>query len=270
MKLILIIVKIKSESDVVKIIESQKNYADAIDQITYTTGFAKRLDYCMCLMNVGLENSKRLNIESLSRWMGYESSNTIKQYYTSTTEPDFEFEKSIAEKLGVNIKWLQTGIGEVFKSELPNNNRAFHILEQDSVQQVEEIFFLCSERNTLIIVEKFDDYKYLYIPHEFVFNSCVGRDGASELYSLYYTLKELCKKNLNINQGIYRVTDKDFYEVLHGKKHSIACRHFKDYTNFIMEDFLDLYKTEQQREYYCKNYGEDFIKIQDIVRYMIK
>lgn len=58
------IVKIKSESDVVKIIESQKNYADAIDQITYTTGFAKRLDYCMCLMNVGLENSKRLNIKA--------------------------------------------------------------------------------------------------------------------------------------------------------------------------------------------------------------
>lgn len=261
---------IQSEKDVEKIVESKFEYMDVIAQMSYNTEFAKRLDYVMCIMNVAIDKENKLNIDSLSKWLGFNSSNEIKKYYTGTEEPEFEFERMIADKIGVNVEWLQTGNGSPFKSILPSENRAYHILKQSNLDNIKEFLFLSNKRRELIIVEKIDKYKYVYIPHRFVFNSCVGGDGSSELYSLYFVIKELKKLGCRVNASTYEISDDEYEEVFHGEHYPLEYIRKGKYVQFIIDDFIDLYNNDEQKERYISYYGKDFVVVQDIVRSFIK
>lgn len=261
---------IQSEIDVMKIIESDSEYMDVIEQVTYNTEFAKRLDYVMHKMNLALSNENKLNIDSLSKWIGFSSSNEIKRYYLETEEPKFDFEKTVADKIGVNVEWIQTGNGTPFKSILPRDNRAWHILDQSNLPSIKDFLFLSNTRRELIIIERFDKYKYLYIPHRFIFHPHVGGSGASELFSLYSVLKELRKKGNRFDCGVYEISDDDFNRVLIGEQYPLECINKGVYVPSIIDDFIDIYNGEKQKEIYISHYGKDFVIVQDIVRSMVQ
>ena len=122
----------------------------------------------------------------------------------------------------------------------------------------------------IIVVKKYNELKYEYYPYEYVFNSSVGASGMSQLVSLYKFLYKFRINEGNID-NVHIVTQETFDGILMG---NIYCGVIEQYMPIkfrnILDDFLDIcYKHFTTREY-KELYGDDFLKIQEIVMAELK
>lgn len=115
----------------------------AFEQELYNTEFAKRLDYIISLINQANTYGNKINLESLAESLAFPSVNELKCYYIKNKEPDFVFIEKLADKLGVNVTWLKTGINATpFLSKLYRRNELslsdVYFVPEDIFNKMEE------------------------------------------------------------------------------------------------------------------------------------
>lgn len=273
--------KVNKEEDIIgkkKIVQDvlkDKNlYVEIFNQDLYNTNFAKRLDYIMCVMNKARIGGRKVNLEYLGEFLGFDSVNELKKYYKYEEEPTYVFCEKVADKLGIDAEWLKSGdIGErIFNPNLPRIYDAEQILFESDSKEFEFYFIIKNdvENREIIIVRRYNELKFEYYPCPIVFNSRVGATGARYLLSLYYFLKTINSNQNNEILNVHMVPEDIFYRILEGKEYcGIMEQYGPDNKITIFDDFLDVYHQYHYSEIYGDRYGEDFVRMQKIVRHKL-
>ena len=95
---------------------------------------------------------------------------------------------------------------------------------------------------------KKDTYVFQCYPRAFTFHADVGCGGAAELFSLYNFLKRLNQKR-KMPSGVYCVSEDEFYKLLNGEIYpGLICKPHRDYFTYMLDDFIDLYVDEKEKE----------------------
>lgn len=256
-----------------KLLKEENEYTTMFERQMYTTNFAKRLDYIILLMNDNGKFNEKINLEKMGEYLGFKSVNDLKRYYLSSEEPEYSFIEIVAYKLGISDKWLKFGEGEPFETTLPSINRALGIISHESFDETKEFIFVIGDepyRRNLGIIRKLSKFKYDYYPHTLVFHADVGGTGGSELFSVYLFLKEL-RKRRKMPSGVYKVPSDKFDSFFKGTIYPGTINNFnQDKCNYLLDDFIDLYNTEDKKENYKKLYGKVFVDCQDLIKYRLE
>lgn len=231
------------------------------------TNFFKRLSIIIQMINTSNFENEHINLEVIGNMMGLESVNEINKYFYGTEEPPYEFIDTLCETLGINKNWMKYGKGRPYQNELRRYYDAEDILDEISCEK-EIIFFTIKEwyRRELGVIIKKDTYIYQCYPNAFVFHSDVGGAGTRQLYSLYKFLKLLNRKG-KMPSGVYCVNEEEFYNFLSGEIYpGLICKPHRKCLIYMLEDFIDLYKDEEEREQYVAWYDKTFTDSQDLIK----
>ncbi len=266
---------LEKEKTVQDILSEEFPYTEMFEKDLYNTNFAKRLDYVMYIINKTRMNNRKINLEYLGEFLGFDSVNELKKYYKYEEEPTYTFCEEIAKKLGINAEWFKRGdIGEeIFKTKLPRIYYAEEFLEVCDSKEYEFHFVIKDDvdKREIIVVRRYNELKFEYYPCPIVFNSKVGGTGSQYLLSLYYFLKSININRSNEILNIHMVSEDIFYEILNGKEYcGIIEQYSADNLTTIFDDFLDIYHRQFHSEYYGDWYGEDFLKTQEKVRQLLQ
>ncbi|WFD08770.1 hypothetical protein [Tepidibacter hydrothermalis] len=251
------------------LLNEENRYTVMFEQDMHKTSFAKRLDYIITLMNDRSNFREKINVEKLGKILGFSSVNDLKKYYLFSEEPSYEFIENLAIKLGVNVEWMQFGLGDPFKSMLPSIYIADQILQQEDFMDVQEFIFVIDDEpciRKLGVIRRFDKFKYDYYPHAFIFRADVGGTGESELFSVYVFLKKLNSMG-KMPSGVYKVSDKQFSELFNGKVYPGSIEKYgQDGGTYLLDDFIDLYHSEEEKKKYLNWYGQGFVDCQERIK----
>ena len=140
---------INKEKVIQEALSNKKQYINIFEHDLYNTNFAKRLDYIMFIINQSRKNKKKINLEYLGEFLGFDSVNELLKYYKYEEEPTYSFCKEVADKLGVDSEWLKNGeIDEnIFTTSLPKINDAEKILENINRRDYEFHFVMSNNKN---------------------------------------------------------------------------------------------------------------------------
>lgn len=260
----------KARMEYVKdVLKEENKYTTMFEQQLYLTNFAKRLDYVLALMNDCGYFEEKINVEKLGEYLGFKSVNDLKQYYIYNIEPDYTFIEDIANKLSIDKDWLTYGQGEPFTSSLRRIYDATDILEDEGFENISEFIFVMDDgkyRRNMGVIVRYETFKYSYYPRTFVFHADVGAGGASELFTVYNFLKELNRKN-KMPSGVYILSERELIDYFTGKIYPGSIKKYKqNESNFLLDDFINLYRSDEHKEEYKRMYGETFIDSQDIIK----
>lgn len=265
---------LKKEKVVQDILGAEAPYIQMFEKDLYNTEFAKRLDYILYIINNALMNSRKINVEYLGEFLGFDSVNELKKYYKYEEEPTYAFCEEVAKKLGINAEWLKCGgIGEgIFRTNLPRIYYAEELLEVCDSKEYEFHFVLKDDVNKreIIVVRRYNELKFEYYPRPIMFNSHVEGGGDECLLSLYCFFKSININRSNELLNVHIVPEDIFYGILEGKEYcGIIARYGADNLTTIFDDFLDVYHRQIHSEYYGDWYGEDFLETQEKVRQLL-
>lgn len=247
------------------ILTTENEYSTFFERELYMTNFAKRLDYALAMINDTDYFSKKLNVESLGEFLGLHSVNELKKYYVTSEEPTYEFMEMVADKLGINPKWLKAGEGNLFASQLNRLHKGTELFAERDYDNIQGFIFAMLDvpyERYLILVRKMNEIKYEYYPRPFIFYNSGGRVGASELCSVYKMLRKLnCEGKMP--SEVYLLKTEQFYKLLEGKMYpgSIKKAEFKSY---LLDDFISL--RDSKKEQFERWYGKSFVDAQKCVR----
>lgn len=261
---------IEKEQTINNLLKSEKIIV-TFEQELYNTAFAKRLDYVMYLMNQKQNLFyEKINLEYLGEWLGFKSVNELKRYYLYNEEPDYSFIDNIAEKLGINKKWLKYGINaKPFQSDLPYFNYAKEILQYE--HDGDFIFAIkdCDTRQEILVIKRINEFKYVFFPKPIVFHSQVGATGASQLYSTYQFLKKISIERESDLHSVHFIPENVFNDLNEGKYYPGIIMNYSVQRNMnILYDFLD-FAGEKSIENYKNWYGEEFVNAQRVIKQKI-
>lgn len=259
---------VKMKETAFNLLESKNKYTDVFNSELYKTKFSKRMDFLIYKMNSA---GKKINLEKLAEFLKFESANELLYYYKHDSEPTFKFCEDVAYKLGVDEEWMKHGeIDDViYKTCLPRIHEADKITKNIDLKECELHFIIRDvPQKDIVVVCKYNEYKYEYFPCVFGFNSQVGATGSRELLCLYYFIKEL---DLNDLYNIHIVPNDIVDQILSGKEYCGIIEQYgaKEFI-YILDDFLDIYHKALNADKYGDWYGDDFLKVQQIVSIQIK
>lgn len=256
-----------------QILSEDNKYTRVFENNMYKTNFAKRLDYALNFINESQHSSKQINIEKLGEILGLKSVNEIKVYYAKEEEPEYKFIELVSGKIGINEEWMKYGHGNVFESNLERVNRPNNIKELESFRKAKEIIFVIKDvtyRKEIGIICKYDDFNYSYYPCIYPFHNDVGEGGKAQLLSLYKFLKFLEDED-KLPSGAYKISEDKFNNLFNGNIYpGLVSKEHYSYQNSILDDFIDLYSSERQKEEYFNMYGKEFVECQKIIKDKIK
>ena len=231
------------------------------------SNFCKRLGSIIEMINMSNVESEHINLEIIGDMMGLESVNELNRYYYGVEEPPYEFIEKLCKVLGINEKWMKFGKETPYKNELKRYYRAEEMLEEISSEK-EILFFTIREiyRRELGVIVKKDTYIFQCYPRAFTFHADVGCGGAAELFSLYKFLKLLNYKG-KMPSGVYCVSEDEFYKLLGGEIYpGLICKPNRDYFTFMLDDFIDLYANDEQKDNYIRFYDKTFVDSQSLIK----
>lgn len=257
---------IEKEKTIEKLLQSEETTA-IFERELYNTDFAKRLDYIICLINQKESLGEKINIDYLGEWLGFKSVNELKKYYLYDAEPDYDFIDNIADRLGINKKWLKHGVNaEPFQSMLPRIYDTKELLYYNRDAQFVFAIKDCDDRQEILVIKRTNELKYEVFPRPIVFHSKIGATGEYELYSTYCFLKQLSSNGSTDLFSVHFVPEKIFYNLIAGKCYpGIVINYSAQHKSNILSDFLDI-DHRYSVDNYVGWYGEDFVKKQKLVK----
>ena len=230
----------EKEETVNKLLKSEP-IALTFEKDLYNTEFAKRLDYIISLINQEKTFNRKINLDFLAEWLGFQSVNELKCYYIENIEPDFKFIESIANKIGVNSAWFKTGINATPFQSSTYEDYAEKILESEI--EGEYIFAIkdCQRCRKILVMKRVNNIKYLVFQRPIVFHSDVGRTGMSRLCSTYRFLDELSKKDGTCLNNVYFIPEEVFEKLIEGTVYPGIVNNYsaKQKIN-ILYDFIEI------------------------------
>lgn len=257
----------EKEETVNKLLKSEP-MASTFEKDLYNTEFAKRLDYIISLINQEKTFARKINLDFLAEWLGFQSVNELKCYYIENIEPDFKFIENIANKIGVNSTWLKTGINATpFQSSIYGEDYAERILKNEI--EGEYIFAIkdCQRRKEILVMKRVNNIKYLVVQKPIVFHSDVGGTGMSQLCSTYRFLDELSRKDGTCLNNVHFIPQEVFEKLIEGTVYPGIVNNYsaKQKIN-ILYDFIEINAMPTRREEYRMQYGDEFFESQEIVK----
>ena len=231
------------------------------------SNFSKRLGSIIEMINMANFERERINLEIIGDMMGLKSVNEQNRYYYGVEEPPYEFIEKLCKVLGINEKWMKFGKDTPYRNELKTYYNAEEMLEEISGEK-EVIFFTIKElyRRELGVIVKKDKYIYQCYPRAFTFHADVGCGGAAELFSLYNFLKCLNQVR-KMPSRVYCVSEDEFCEFLNGKIYpGLICKPHRDYFAYMLDDFLDLYADDKEKDNYIRLYDKTFVDSQRLIK----
>lgn len=256
----------EKEETVNKLLKSEP-IALTFEKDLYNTEFAKRLDYIISLINQEKTFNRKINLDFLAEWLGFQSVNELKCYYIENIEPDFKFIESIANKIGVNSAWFKTGINATPFQSSTYEDYAEKILESEI--EGGYIFAIkdCQRCRKILVMKRVNNIKYLVFQRPIVFHSDVGRTGMSRLCSTYRFLDELSKKDGTCLNNVYFIPEEVFEKLIEGTVYPGIVNNYsaKQKIN-ILYDFIEINAIPTRREEYRIQYGDEFFESQEIVK----
>lgn len=266
------ITDVNDKKDFCKEILSEENrYTKLFENNLYKTNFAKRLDYVIFLMNDTNGRTEKYNIEKLGKKLGFSSVNDLKKYYIDSEEPTYEFIEKVAQKLGINVEWIQYGDNEPFKTKLRYVYDPYSLIREEEFKGAKEIIFAMQDdiyEPNLGVIIKVDDLRYDYYPQTYTFHSSVGATGAAELLSLYKFLNKL-NQHGKMPSGVYKIPLNDFSKLFNGQIYPASVYKYRKNPKgnlYLLEDFITLYKSRDEKKKYADLYGKVFVECQDIIK----
>lgn len=240
----------------------------AFERELYNIEFAKRLDYIILLINQANAYGNKINLEFLAESLAFPSVNELKCYYIKNKEPDFVFIEKLADKLGVNAKWLKTGINATpFLSTIRREDREQQLLKNEIEGKYTFAIKDFTQRPEILLLKRVNDIKYVLFQKPFVFNSNVGSAGSEELYLLYRFLSKLFRRNELSLSDVYFVPEDIFNKMEEGTVYPGIMRNYSaGQRREVLYDFIDIEHSFWTMEECKAIYGEDFLKIQEIVK----
>lgn len=251
------------------ILTTENKYTTFFERELYNTNFAKRLDYALTLINDTDGLSRKLNVESLGEILGLQSVNELKKYYITTEEPTYEFIEMVADKLGINPKWMKAGEGNIFKSELKRLHRGMELFQESDYDEIQEFIIAMLDvpyERYIVLVRRMNEVKYEYYPKALIFYRSGGGEGASQLYSVYEMLRKL-DKEFKMPSGVYLLNETTYNNLLQGKIYPGSIKKER-YEAGLLDDFIRLKGFDKQR--FMNAYGKTFLDAQDCVLEEIK
>lgn len=246
------------------ILTSENEYTTFFEGELYKTKFAKRLDYALTLINDTDYFSRKINVESLGEFLGLQSVNELKKCYTTEEEPTYEFMEMVADKLGINPKWMKAGEGNIFESGLRRLHSGMELFEEPNYADIQEFVFAMLDvpyERRIVLVRKMNEIKYEYYPRPFIFYRSGGGSGASELYSVYKMLRKLNSEK-KMPSEVYLLAEEKFCDLLQGKIYPGSIKK-EERKNYILDDFISL--SDGRKEQFMNWYGKTFIDAQECV-----
>lgn len=251
------------------ILTTENKYTTFFERELYNTNFAKRLDYALTLINDTDGLSRKLNVESLGEILGLQSVNELKKYYITTEEPTYEFIEMVADKLGINPKWMKAGEGNIFKSELKRLHRGMELFQESDYDEIQEFIIAMLDvpyERYIVLVRRMNEVKYEYYPKALIFYRSGGCEGPSQLYSVYEMLRKL-DKEFKMPSGVYLLNETTYNNLLQGKIYPGSIKKER-YEAGLLDDFIRLKGFDKQR--FMNAYGKTFLDAQDCVLEEIK
>ena len=251
------------------ILTTENKYTTFFERELYNTNFAKRLDYALTLINDTDGLSRKLNVESLGEILGLQSVNELKKYYITTEEPTYEFIEMVADKLGINPKWMKAGEGNIFKSELKRLHRGMELFQESDYDEIQEFIIAMLDvpyERYIVLVRRMNEVKYEYYPKALIFYRSGGGEGPSQLYSVYEMLRKL-DKEFKMPSGVYLLNETTYNNLLQGKIYPGSIKKER-YEAGLLDDFIRLKGFDKQR--FMNAYGKTFLDAQDCVLEEIK
>ena len=260
----------RKEKVINALLMNETQYKIAFESELYNTNFAQRLDYVISRINSTRSIGTKINLEYLGEFLGFESANSLLKYYKYDEEPSYTIIECIAEKLGVNKEWLKFGESKAaFKTSYVMGLYAEEFLNDFSDEPFEFCFIVKDDKKDrqIILVKKYNELKYIYYIPPIAFYSHVGGTGQHQLLSLYNFFRdERVQKDIN---NVCTVSEEEFNNILCGESYcGLVGQKGYDSNRHILEDFVDIYHKSAKACNYKEWYGDDFLKMQDIVRIM--
>lgn len=207
----------KTFDQLYKSVQEDSHFVELISQnINYKTKFAMRLDYVMTLINAYPDFNENVNLEILAEYLGFDSVNILKKYYTSDKEPTFAFISSVAKKLGLNEEWLKNGKNKPFQVEL-KSHCAMGCIDEVIALKPEKIIFCLSEKSHMGIALKCSEFRYMYCNNTWHFNKNVGAGGMGRILSIYRFIKRLEAEKMLNKCDVRYLSDELFEKVFCGE-----------------------------------------------------
>lgn len=253
--------------DVPSYIKKRMSAEDLHENEQEKSNFSKRLGSIIEMINMSNFEKEHINLEMIGNMMGLESVNELNRYYYGAEEAPYEFIERLCKVLGINEIWMKFGKDTPYRNKLKTYYHAEEMLEEISSEK-EIIFFTIKEiywRELGVIVRK-DKYIFQCYPRAFTFNADVGCGGAEELFSLYNFLKCLNQKR-RMPSGVYCVSEDEFYKFLNGEIYpGLVRKPHRDYLAFMLDDFIDLYADDKEKDDYIRWYGKTFVDSQRLIK----
>lgn len=231
------------------------------------TNFSKRLSTIIKMINMSSYEKEHINLEIIGDMMGLESVNELKKYYYGTEEPPYKFVEKLCRVLGINENWMKFGKETPYRNDLKTYYHAEEMLEEISCEK-KILFFTVKElyRRELGIVLKKDKYVFQCYPRAFIFHADVGCGGAAQLHSLYNFLRLLNQKG-KMPSGVYCVSEEEFYNLMNGDIYpGLICKPHREYLSFMLDDFINLYADEEEKNKYITWYDQTFVDSQKLIK----
>lgn len=88
----------------------------------------------------------------------------------------------------------------------------------------------------------------------------------AELFSLYNFLKRLNQMG-KMPSSVYCVSEDEFYKFLNGEIYSGLIRKpYRDYFAYMLDDFIDLYADDKEKDNYIRLYDKTFVDSQRLIK----
>ncbi|WP_310605310.1 toll/interleukin-1 receptor domain-containing protein [Anaerosporobacter sp.] len=246
-------------------IEMRLQNEDEIDR--YKSNFSIRLNSVLKMINDCGYSHEKLNMEMLGELLGLSSVNEMNKYYYGNEEPPYIFLDRMSDLLGLNSEWFKFGKGNPYQNRLRRYFNA-NDLYREIINEKAVYFFTieATYRRELGVVVKKDKFKYVCYPRAFTFHSDVGAGGESELYSVYTFLKKLYAKG-RMPSEVWYVSEQEFDDLLSGKIYpGLVTKHGRNRANYMLDDFIDLFRNDDEKQQYCSLYGKTFIESQKLIK----
>lgn len=259
-----------SYTDIDKNEGENNSYKKKLSESESQSDFWERITLCMEIINSAVKPQNKLNVESLGRIMGVESSQEIIQYMNCSRVPSYEEERIIAEKLGINPLWLQEGNGiyqDIIEPTCKINDIKIKIMELSP----ETVWLVYDQKNKEIsFIFQHNEYSFRYVNYRLPFMTSVGADHQSELIDFYKFLiwinqNKECPQTKISNE--LHVIDYDLrYAIKYEKMHPAKAltEALRIYYTFI-DDFLDYNCDKYRKELYERKYGKEFTDLQNLI-----
>jgi hypothetical protein len=250
--------------EITKVVETSPGRRQVVIEL------GERFNHVLNLMNE--RRMMEMTVPKMARLLGIPDSGTLQSYFDGRVEAPFEIRERFAECFGVCKEWINFGERRPFSSDFELD--VYHAEEElPKIRNLKpEMLFVVrsmAPEGFTVLVLRINRHKYLVSDYPWNISSHVGGGGSLTMFSFYKLMKLLWEQygnNLDmVIQGRFIDANK-FKQLSWGEIFPGVLEH--DRSIPWWEDFPDIYQLRRVAEggMYLREYGEEFIKAQKIIK----